>query len=210
MSSRPEDDWPEGVEPPPPIKLPEPDGLAEPNQFTKVNQARAKKAAKEKRRNKKRRTHPTDPYEPLKKKKSSCSCCGCGGCFFLILLVIGLLIGGGYFAVAPFMGDYEVYDHRNPEILLVQEAPETATLFIGNEIEYEAPETSVDVAFVAANATLGGYFSEKVSFRGAKLTLKEDSIFLKGIEVYAFEFDNQSQKIEGELTGKVINQEPVK
>lgn len=194
-----ESDLPKGVKPPPEITLPKPDGFEKSNQQEQVNAAKAKRERED--RKKKKRRHPKDPYKKMNNKKG----CGCAGCGCLTILIIFMIpIAFGVWAIQPFAKFEQVTSSES--ILNVEEAATDPTMYIGEQIIYSAPETSTETAFLGAQVTLSGFFSEKVSIRAHKVTLTEDSIFLKDLDIYALEFENNSQQIEGELTGKIMSQ----
>jgi len=162
-------------------------------------------AEKSSKKKKKERNHPTDPYDPLKKKKG-CGCCGClGGSLVAVVLLFIALIGAvAYFGPGRFVAEgYTVVNLEGAEAT-VSTAPEVPTLYIGQAVTYSAPITSVPVAIVAREITVGGDFLKEVSLTGAKVTGLPDARFAENLEVYAAEFFDQGITINGELTGRVM------
>ena len=194
-----ENTLPEGVKPPPEITLPKPDGFAKSNQQEQANAIKAKKE-RDQRQSKERR-HPKDPYKPMK-NKTGCGCAGCG-CLTLLITVLLPLAGLGWL-MAP-VAEFERVTSQE-ETFTISESAEAPATYFANTLVYTAPETPTEVAFAGAEVTLSGLFSEKVYVRAYKLTVTEDAVFLKGLDVYAVEFENNSQRIEGELTGSVATQ----
>ncbi len=176
--------------PPPPISLPSPTGTARPDETDQVAKSKGRKA------------HQTKGGGGNRKK-------GCGGCFtalvFLFMLVLAL--AGWFF----YLGYYSltskgfVMEYLGPEARQ-EVAPESPTLFVGGTLQYTAPQTGVEVAFTADTASLSGYFSEKVYFRGRSLRLEKDCVLSKGLDVWAIEFVSDGATLDGELSGRIINQ----
>ena len=206
----PTPDQPKQPEQPPtppaikPVNLPKPDGFGDINQQSKVNREKAKEE-KKRRRKKGDRNHPKDPYQPVKNKRS----CGCGGCLVgLILLILLPLAGGGLWfnhvktdLTANQGYTWEAVSGKNQTV-----APLQKTAFAGTTVLYEPKETTAEVAFIGGQWWIGGTFHEKVTFRGAILTIEPDSKFLKGLDVEAIMLDTGGAQIDGELTGRILKQ----
>lgn len=194
---------------PPPINLPIPDEFDESLTDTAVRRtdAKAHKKAEKERRKKGGRKHPTDTYSPLKKSGGR-GCCGCVA-LLLIVGILSLVGGGAYFAwwaIKPYAdAGYEVVqDTKNP--ISVSEAPEMETIYIGNQIDYSPLRTPKKIVFVGSEVTISGTFEDKVTFKGAKLTILEGTLFKGDLEIYAAELADEGSTLEGDLTGKVIKQ----
>ncbi len=203
---RPGDD-PGSTPPPPPkpIPLPRPDGFGDINRASNLTKAQEKAEAKAKKRRKKARLHPKDAYEPLKQKRS------CGGALFvLLLLVVGLPLGGAALWINHWKTEF-TGNRGHAWVTLREEhlrvAPTEKTAYLGARVLYEAPETREEVAFLGGTWWLSGTFHEPVSFRGFQLTVEPGARFLKGLDVQAAKYIDNGAEINGELTGRILQQE---
>ncbi len=163
------------------------------------------KSADKKR--KKGNRHPTDPYEPLKKKNGCGGCCGClVGSGVLVAILFVALIAAVYF-VGPgryiATEGYEPVTFQDPATT-ISEAPDKPTMYIGNNITYNAPTTNVAIAILGAEITVDGDFTEDVSLTGAKVTGAATARFAKDLEVFAAEFYDKGLFLKGNLTGRVM------
>lgn len=193
-AAKPEDTPP----PPPPIKLPTPDGFGDINRATKIS----KEKAKGEKKKKKERRHPKDPYAPVKNRRGGC------GCLLALLFLVVLPVGGAFLWVNHLKTELtsQGYSWVTVSGKNLTEAPTEKTAYFGGQVLYEASETRAEVAFVGGTWWLGGTFHEKVTFRGAQLNLEPGAVFLKGLDVQAAKFDMGSARVEGEITGKILQQ----
>ncbi len=159
------------------------------------------------KKEKKGRRHPTDPYEPLKKKKGCGGCCGClAGAGVLVVILLVALTAAVYF-VGPgryiAKEGYIPVTFEEPETT-ISEAPDKPTMYIGNNITYNAPTTNVAIAIFGAEVTVDGDFTEDVSLTGAKVTGTATARFAKDLEVFAAEFYDKGIFLKGNLKGRVM------
>ena len=207
-STPPDSDQPEQPPVPPaikPIDLPKPDGFGNINQQSAVHRDKAKAEKRGFWSKKQGRSHPKDSYEPLRNKKG----CGCGGCLVvLILLVIIPAAGTGLWmnhVKTSLTGEggfvWSTLSGKN-----LTTAPTEKTAFFGSTVLYEPKDTTVEVAFVGGQWWIGGTFHEKVTFRGGVLSIEPGTRFLKGLDAEALLLETGGAQIDGDLTGKVLQQ----
>ena len=192
-----ESGMPDGIPAPPPPKPDVIDPSADHPTYGGSKSADKKK--------KKGRKHPSDPYEPLKKKKG---CCGCIlGLGVMTVILLGALTAAVYFA-GP--GRYIANEAYAPVMLsfteptTISEAPAQATMYMGNNITYNAPATNVPIAIFAVEVSVSGDFTEDVSLTGAKVTGTSTARFAKDLEVLAAEFHDKGIFLKGDLSGRVM------
>lgn len=156
---------------------------------------------------KKKGRHPSDPYEPLKKKKGCGGCCSClAGVGALVVILLVALSATVYF-IGP--GRYIVKEGFEPVTFkepttTISEAPDTATIYIGQSITYNAPITEVPIAIFGSEVSVDGNFTENVSLTGAKVTGEATARFSGDLEVFAAEFYDKGIVLKGTLTGRVM------
>ncbi len=201
--SDPNESLPEGV-PAPPMPKPDLHNIIEEGPTYKTENEKDRK----RKRKKKSSQHPLDrvaaPGTPAPGSKKSC--CACGGCALLVIvLLIGALIGGvAWFGPGRFAKEgYEVVQFETAREI-VQTAPDSPTLYVGQEIIYEAPSTEVPIAIIGSEITISGDFLESVSLTGAKVTATPEARFAKDLELYALEFKDEGLTLNGSLKGRVM------
>lgn len=192
-----ESGMPDGIPAPPPPKPDVVDPSADQPTYG------GSKSAKKKRKKKGR--HPSDPYEPLKKKNGCCGCVGGIGVLILVLVValtaIVCLVGPGrYFAIEGYKTAITFQD----PITVITEAPEKATIYMGQKITYNAPLTNVPIAIFGTEVTVNGDFTENVSLTGIKVKGEATARFAKDLEVFAGEYNDEGIFLKGNLTGRVM------
>lgn len=199
--NKPPEDLPPPPPPPKPVNLPNPDGFGDINRASK--QAKDKAKAEKKKKKKNQRSHPKDGYDKIRNKKGG----GCG-CLLALLFLVLLPIGGGFLWINSIKTDLtgeQGYSWITVKEKNVTEAPTEKTAYFGAQVLYEVPETNTEVAFIGGSWWLSGTFYEKVTFRGAQLTLEPGSKFLKGIDVQAAKLDTGNAEIS-EISGSIMHQ----
>ncbi len=190
---------PDGIPAPPPPKPNVIDPSADQPTYGGSKSADKKK--------KKGQRHPTDPYDPLKKKKGCGGCCGClvGSAVLSVILLVAL--SAAVYFVGP--GRYITKDGYEPvtleeQLATISEAPDKPTMYIGNNITYNAPRTDVPIAIFGTTITVDGDFTENVSLTGVKVTGTATARFAKNLEVFAAEFYDEGIFLKGKLSGRVM------
>jgi len=139
-----------------------------------------------------------------KKKDSGKKGCGCGSfILFTVLLLVGLIVGGGYWLMQPFKKAGFV-EQRAAQITLT-EAPTEKTMFLGNTVDISAAQVGVEIGVFATSVKLKGTFTEDVYIRAAKVHCAPGTIFQKDLDVLAIEYINEGTVI-GELKGRIVRQ----
>ncbi len=186
---------PDGVPPPPNIM-----------NSSKVGPTYSDLETGKKKRRKKGRNHPTDAYEPMEKKKGCGGCCGCfgGAAALVVLALIAAVIWTGYYGPGRYFIDREFEKVAlKDDTTTITEAPEDPTFYIGNNVVYEVPETTVPIAIVGSEVTVNGDFLDNVTITAAKITAAKGTRIAGDLEVWAGEFYDKGIVLKGELKGRV-------
>lgn len=195
----PKNGTPDGVPPPPKPNILDPSKSGP--TYQNPEKSRMKK------RKKQGRSHPTDAY-PTREKKGCKGCCGClgGSLLLIVLLFVGLSLVVGYYGPGRFIAKegYKVVALDEEEVATVGEAPTEPTFYVGTNIIYNAPQTTVPIAILGTEITITGDFLEDVSLTAIKVTAGPDARFDEDLEIYAAEFRDKGVELKGELGGRVM------
>jgi len=210
--SPPDDDsqsnsgMPDDIPPPP---LPKPD-VVDPTQAG-PSYGKQEQPKKQRKKDKRAMSHPTDLHHAQRKQKRGCKgCCGCIGGITVVLVLIFAALAGVALYSGParyLLDDYQVVTMEETSAT-IDEAPAEPTFYIGQNIRYEASETTVPIAIVGAEIEITGDFLENVSLTALKVTGESDARFAENLEIFAAEFLDEGITLTGELKGRVMRNLP--